>query len=329
MKIWIDITNSPHVMFFDPIIKYLRKKYKLIITARNYQQTISLLEEKNINYILLGRHHGKSVLSKISGVLSEVLLRITFIKNNSPDLVISHQSYYATIAARLMHKKSLYIFDGDTSLKQMLGIFWATKILCPDKLPDKIGGIKLSKYPGLKEEVYLYGFRANKNYINKLGLNHKYPIILIRPEAELASYIKKKGVLEPLLNKLEKYGRFQVIILPRTEDQKKHYKEVYKKFNIPDKIINGPNLIANVDLVISGGGTMNREAVVLGTPVISAFQNPPISVDKWLIEKSYILLKKNPILDDVIYALKNKAKYKMSLKGREKIIEVIEQMLNE
>jgi predicted glycosyltransferase len=327
MKIWIDMTNSPHVMFFEPIIHSLTKKHEVISTARDYQQTLALLKEKEIPYTLLGKHHGKNLVAKIKGVFSEIAVRIKFIRQNKPDLTITHQSYYATLAARLTGRKSLYIFDGDGAILQMLGIFFGSRVLAPEKLPAKIKGVNIAKYPGLKEEVYISSFTPDQNYLSKLGLDPSKSTILIRPEAGSASYIKKENVLGPLLDSLDGAEKFQVILLPRTSEQKEYYKKSYKNFFIPEGVLSGPDLAASVDLVISGGGTMNREAVVFGTPVISAFQNPPLSIDKWLIEEGYMDLIKEPRIQDVEEAIKIKKRYEMSSVGREKILEHIEQML--
>jgi predicted glycosyltransferase len=327
MKIWIDMTNSPHVLFFEPIIESLSKKHEVISTARDYQQTLALLEKKGIPYTLLGKHHGKSLLAKIKGLFGEVACRIKFINENKPDLTITHQSYYATLAARLTGRKSLYIFDGDEAILQMLGIFFGSRVLAPEKLPSKIKGVKVSKYPGLKEEVYISSFTPDQSYLSKLGFNPEKSTILIRPEAGSATYIKKENVLSPLLDSLENEEKYQVILLPRTLEQKEYYKKSYKNLYIPEGILSGPDLAANVDLVISGGGTMNREAVVFGTPVISAFQNPPLSIDRWLIEEGYMNLIKEPNLQDIEEAINKKKSYKMSSAGKEKIMEYIEQML--
>ncbi|UCE40525.1 MAG: DUF354 domain-containing protein [Candidatus Aminicenantes bacterium] len=327
MKIWIDMTNSPHVMFFEPIIHSLTKKHEVITTARDYQQTLALLKEKGIPYTLMGKHHGKNLMAKIRGVLSEIAARIKFINEKKPDLTITHQSYYATLAARLTGRKSLYVFDGDAAILQMLGIFFGSRVLAPEKLPAKIKGVKISKYPGLKEEVYISSFTPDQSYLSKLGLNPEKLTILIRPEAGSASYIKKENVLGPLLDSLDNEEKFQVILLPRTLEQKEYYKKSYKNFFIPEDILSGPDLAASVDLVISGGGTMNREAVVFGTPVISAFQNPPLSIDRWLIEEGYMDLIKGPKLQDVEEAINKKKRYEMSSAGKEKILDYIEQML--
>ncbi|QQG38501.1 MAG: DUF354 domain-containing protein [Candidatus Woesearchaeota archaeon] len=325
-KIWIDCTNSPHVLFFEPIINELKKKYEIIVTGRDYQQTIDLLKKKNIPFVQIGSHHGKSILSKAFYTLSEVLVRVKFILKYRPHLAISHQGYYATIAAMLTGRKSLYIFDGDAAKVQMLGIIFGTKALCPEPLPNIIFGRRLLKYPGIKEEVYLSSFKKDSNYFKKLGLKNK-KTIFIRPEASSASYIKGEHLMDNLIIDLEKEG-YQIVIKGRTPEQIKYYQQKFKNLFVPSQTIDGPNTIANSDLVISGGGTMNREAVVIGTPVVSTFPSPPLSVDKWLVKEGYMRIIPNPTIKEIKDALKNKRIYKKSDKGKKFILNVIERMLN-
>lgn len=324
MKIWIDMTNSPHVLFFEPIIKELKKKHKIIVTARDYQQTVPLLKQKKIPFIQLGKHHGKNMISKMFGYIHEVLIRIKFILKIKPDLTINHHGMYATMAAFLTGNKVVYIFDGDGSTIQMSDILFANKSLCPEALPNKIFNKKLIKYPGIKEEVYLSNFKPNKSYPKKLGIKRKY--ILIRPEATTATYIKKANMLDKLITDIIKQNKYDIVITPRTEQQRQYYKKF--KVIIPNQVIDGPNLIANSSLMISGGGTMNREAVVLGIPVITFFPNILLSVDKWLVKNNYMKSIKNPTLKDIKETIKTTKKYKRSDKGKKFILKTINSMLN-
>ena len=325
-KIWIDCTNSPHVLFFEPLIEELKKKYKVVVTARDYQQTLDLLKKKRIPFKQLGKHHGSTTLSKFLGYFHEVWLRIKFIIKEKPDLTICHHGMYATMAAFLTGYRRLYIFDGDGSRIQMSDIIFANRSLCPEALPNRIFGRKLCKYPGLKEEVYLSSFKKDPDYLKKLGLKKK-KTIFIRPEATSASYIRGKHLMDSLIGDLEKEG-YQIIIKGRTPEQIKYYQKKFKNLFVPTQTIDGPNTIANSDLAISGGGTMNREAAVLGTPVISTFPNPPLSVDKWLVKNRYMQIITNPTVTDVKSTLKTKKRYKMSDKGKKVILKIIGETLS-
>lgn len=312
--IWIDITNSPHVLFFEPLIKELKKKYNIIITARNYQQTIPLLRQKKIEFIELGRHHGRN---KIIGAIKEIIIRLKFILKYKPNLTISHHAFYNIIATFITGRKSLYMFDGDGTKRQLLGIPFATKSLCPYILPQKTMFFrKLIKYPSLKEEIYLYDIKTKKP---------KKTTIILRPEAPQASYIKKNFILEPLIQDLIKQKGWKLILIPRVDEQRDYYKK-YKNIEIPE-IVDGPKLISNSSLVISAGGTMNREAVVLGVPVISAFPNKPLSIDKWLTKQNYMKMIKEPTIKDVKDILKFKKVYKKTDKGKKFIINTIDRLL--
>ena len=134
MKIWVDMTNSPHVLFFKPIMDELGKEHDIIVSARDYQQTLPLLDRYRIDYVLLGKHYGKCWIRKFFGSIREVFLRLAFILRVKPDLVITHHSFYATLAAFFTNNKSLYIFDGDASHIQMAGIIFASKSLCPEAI---------------------------------------------------------------------------------------------------------------------------------------------------------------------------------------------------
>src|SRR3989344_147288 len=325
-KIWIDCTNSPHVLFFESIIKELEKKYEIVVTARDYQQTIDLLKQKRIPFIQLGKHHGSTLFSKFFGYFYEVWLRIKFILKEKPDLTVCNHGMYASMTAFLTGYKRLYLFDGDGSTIQMSDILFANKSLCPEALPKKIFGKKLHKYPGFKEEVYLSSFEKDPTYLSKLGLKKK-KTIFIRPEAASASYIKGENLMDNLIRDLEEEG-YQIIIKGRTPEQIKYYQENFENLFVPTKTIDGPNALANSDLVISGGGTMNREAAVLGIPVISTFPNQPLSVDKWLVKRGFMKIITQPTLKDVKEALDIKKRYKMSDKSKRVILKTIEDMLS-
>ena len=117
MKILIDLTNTPHVLFFRPIIEKLKKAgHTVILTAREYSQTIPMLEFFNYDYYMLGKHAGKLKIKKAINLFERVLDLISFIKRYDPDIIVSHQSPYATLAGFLTGKKTVFIFDNEIYL---------------------------------------------------------------------------------------------------------------------------------------------------------------------------------------------------------------------
>ena len=303
-KIWIDITNSPHVLFFEPLVRELeRDGIHFFITSRDYQQTIGLLKQKNLTYESIGKHYGKAKIRKFFGLLHRSFLLWEKVVRLRKEIIfsISHGSPYCSIASKFAKIYNLWTLDGDKAINVIVpGVKFADKVIIPQIVPKenyiKMGSkeSKIIRYPGLKEEVYLWDFKPDREYLKKIGIETSRKIILIRPEASKAIYYDKEvNFLTSLINELK--NDYFIILIPRTEDQRVFYKNVFgNKIFIPAYAIDGPNSIINVSLVISAGGTMNREAVVMGKKVISTYRGELLTVDKWLIEKGYMLHNINP-----------------------------------
>ena len=325
------MTNSPHVLFFEPLIRALKTEgAEFLITARPYQQTTELLEEKKFNYKTIGKHYGKNKLRKAFGLFfRSFLLWKEIVKQKSQiSFSISHGSPYCSIASKFAGIHNLWTLDGDKT-KDVIepSVRFADKVVIPEIVPKenyvKMGTKeeKIIQYPGLKEEVYLWDFKPNKKYLETRGIETDKPVVLIRPEATKAVYIEEKDFLLPLVEMLKE--DYFIILIPRTPDQKVLYKRIFgNSIFIPTQVLDGPNVIANSSLVISAGGTMNREAVVLGKKVISvragAGKEELITVDKWLIENRFMLEDPNPskeFINDVINGEIETRKYKRSNKA--------------
>jgi len=323
-KIWIDITNSPHVLFFEPLMKATDANF--IITARDYQQTIGLLEQKNMTYEIVGKHYGKSKIKKAFGLARRSLALWRKMRKLKKDISfsISHGSPYCSMASAWLGIYNMWTLDGDKATSVIKpSVRYADKVIIPKLVPKenyvKMGTReeKIIQYPGLKEEVYLWDFKPNKRYLEEIGVESDKPIILMRPEASKAVYIKETEILVPLIKDL-KEDTF-IILMPRTLDQKVVYKRIFgDSVFIPTEALDGPNVIANSSLVISAGGTINREAVVLGKKVISTFREEMLTVDEWLIKNNFMLHNPNPskeIVDDVINCEIETRKYTRSNKA--------------
>jgi len=311
-KIWIDITNSPHVLFFEPLIRTLKnEEAEFLITARPYQQTIELLKQKKLDHKIIGKHYGKSKFRKVSGLFyRSFLLWKEIMKQKSQTLFsISHGSPYCSIASNFAGIYNLWTLDGDKAKDVIIpSVKFANKVIIPEIVPKenyvKMGTKeeKIIQYPGLKEEVYLWDFKPNKGYLKEIGVETDKPVILMRPEATEAVYIREKEFLIPSIKAL-KEDNF-IILMPRTLDQKVTYERIFgNSVFIPKEVLNGPNVIAGSSIVISAGGTINREAVILGKKVISTFREELLTVDKWLIENKFMLHNPNPskeFVEDVI-----------------------------
>jgi hypothetical protein len=306
LNIWIDITNSPHVLFFRPIIKQLKKRgHKVTVTYRDFAQTKDLIKKFNIKAQLFGKYGGKSIFNKVCALISRSFKLFKFAKHKNFDLALSHNSVDICVVSKLLGIKCIDIFDYEFAQFHHINVRCSNIIMCPKyiKLKDlKKYGCKKNKLisvPFLKEQMYLSDYNFNNNILKKLNLDSKKVIIVFRPPAEMSLYHKgiKNNLYKKLLFYLKNKNNIQVVFLPRTDEQKEYIcSKNYSNFIIPKKAIDAPSLIKKSDIVISAGGTMNREAAVLGTPVYTSLALRLGGVDKYLIKKK-LLIKLNKVSD--------------------------------
>lgn len=320
--IWIDVTNAPHILFFKPIIKKLKQEgRKIIITARAHPQAIGMLDLCKMRYTAVGKFAGKSKTKKALSFVSRTLQLAWKFRNKKPDIVISHQSPYAMLAGFLLRiRRRVYIFDNETAaLQNLLSIPFATDVICPAAISrKKFFGKTPKKYPGIKEAIYLSDFKPSQRVLKELKLSRKRKIIVIRTEPwEAAYYSENKDVLTPLIREILEKTDWQIVVIPRDENQRKKYRDEFRSgVIVAPKIIDGPSLLHYADLIIGGGGTMNREAAVLGTRALSTYQGKPLSVDMWLIKNGYMHHDVNPSLEKIRKILKNRQKAGLAGAGK-------------
>jgi len=294
LNIWIDITNSPHVLFFNPIIKELRSRgHNVLVTARDFAQTIGLLDYYHIDYVQYGKHGGKNILHKVINLLKRSFYFYNYIKKRQIDLAITHNSIDACLVSKVLHIPVIDIFDYEYAQFHHINFRCATKIMCPEYIDSnelyKYGATdkKIIKYHGLKEQMYLSDYEFDDDVLNKLNIDSDKVIVVLRPPADMALY--HHGISNNIYLNVIKYCSIQkdtvVVFLGRTNQQKEFIRSQHLlNFIIPDKAIDGPSLINNADMVISGGGTMNREACALGVPVYTIFALKIGGVDQFLIK---------------------------------------------
>ncbi len=297
-KIWIDLDNSPHVVFFRPIIKELQNHgYKVFVTVRKCFQTCGLAERCNIPYTQIGIHYGKNKLLKILGTFFRSFMMISFVLKNKPAIALSHGSRSQLLTAKITGIPSIMIFDYEHA-KKILGIN-ATWLIIPDVIPASAINFKnIYKYPGIKEDVYVPEYKPDPTIRDELGIKKNELIVTIRPPANEAHYhnYQSEVLFKEVIEFLKGTPDLRMVLLPRNEKQEEEIKnfwpEMYAngKIIIPDHVVDGLNLIWYSDLVISGGGTMNREAAALGVPVYSIFRGKIGAVDKYLASEGRLSL---------------------------------------
>ncbi len=297
-KIWIDLDNSPHVPFFRPIINSLnRKGYKVLITARDNSQTCELADRYLINYFRVGKHYGRNKIIKVIATINRALALAIIMRKRNIKLAVAHGSRAQVLAARFLRIPSLGISDYEytTGLGSPNWVMYP-KVLAETSLIN--GKIKPLAYPGIKEDVYLPYFEPDLSLRQYLGIRQDDILVTIRPPATEAHYHNPESerLFEAAVNWLRTFDTVRIVILPRYESQLKYLYKKWpeeirnKKIIIPSEALDGLNLLWNSDLVISGGGTMNREAAALRVPVYSIFRGKIGAVDKWLNEQGRLEL---------------------------------------
>ena len=299
-KIWIDLDNSPHVVLFRPLIKELKKRgYKVVLTARNCFQVCDLANNFNMQYKRIGSHYGKNKLLKVLGMILRSIMLIPFALKEKPTIALSHGSRSQLFLAKILNITSVVMMDYE-HISGLVEIR-PTWSIVPEVMPDNVFKNNKSnflKYKGIKEDIYVPDFIPEVNIKRELGIDDKNFIVTIRPPATEAHYHNPESeiLLEAAINLLSEIPDIRMVLLPRDDKQKesiiKTWPDLYAagKIIIPNHVIDGLNIIWHSEFVISGGGTMNREATALGVPVYSIFRGKIGAVDQYLADTGRLVL---------------------------------------
>jgi hypothetical protein len=295
VKVWIDLTNSPHVLVMRPVISTLRDRgHEVEVTARDFAQTLGLCERFGIEHTAIGRHRGGGLAAKGVGLASRSLELARWARPRRFDLALGHGSNDVSVAAAALRIRSATMFDYEwASVQHHLNCRLASVVVVPDAIPAarlrRYGAAgKLRTYPGLKEEYYLADFEPDARVLDELELDPARAIVVVRPPPVVSLYHRFHNdlfarVLERLRALAATEG-VQAVVLPRVSAQREELASM-GSFVIPERAIDAQSLIASASLVISAGGTMNREAVALGVPVYTTFEGRPGAVDETLISE--------------------------------------------
>jgi predicted glycosyltransferase len=288
MRVWVDLTNSPHVLVLRPVIELLRAQgHDVEVTARDFAQTVGLAERHGLGAQVIGRHRGGRLSAKGLGLVSRSGALARWARGRGFDLALGHGSNDVTVAARLLRIPCSTMFDYEwATVQHTVNCRLAQAVVVPDAIPperlERYGARrKLRRYPGLKEEYYLADFEADPSVLDELGLDRAQPLAVVRTPPAVSLYHRFENELfADVLRRLREQA--QVVVLPRTPEQREELRAA-GGFVVPERAIDAPSLVAFADLVVSAGGTMNREAVALGTPVWTTFEGRLGAVDERLI----------------------------------------------
>lgn len=305
MRVWIDLTNSPHVLVMRPVIEALREQgHEVQVTARDFAQTLGLLQRFQLEHTAIGRHRGERLAAKAAGIASRSTALTRWARRHGPfDIALGHGSNDITVAAKLLRIPCSTMFDYEwATVQHHVNCHLAAGVVVPDAIPPerlkRYGASgKIHAYAGLKEEYYLADFTPDAAVLAELSLERSRPLVTVRTPPEVSLYHRFESdvfgaVLRELRDAAASHG-VQVVLLPRTAEQRAELAAV-EGFTVPERAIDAQSLIAYSDLVVSAGGTMNREAVALGVRVCSTFAGRLGAVDERLIAQGRMRLLSDP-----------------------------------
>ena len=301
MRVWIDLTNSPHVLVMRPVIDVLRARgHEVDVTARAFAQTLELCERFGIDVTVVGHHRGGRVPAKAIGLVSRSAALARWARGGSFDLAIGHGSNDVTVAAALLRIPATTAFDYEwATVQHAVNCRLARAVVVPEAIPPerlrRYGATtaKLGRYPGLKEEYYLADFEPDDAVLAELGLDRDRPLAVVRTPPSVSLYHRfENDLFARVLRRLRDLDS-QVVVLPRTPQQRAELLRT-AGLVVPERAVDAQSLIAHADVVVSAGGTMNREAVALGTPVYTVFEGRLGAVDERLLADGRLRRLANP-----------------------------------
>jgi predicted glycosyltransferase len=336
MRIWIDLANSPHVPFFRALIpEFVARRHQVEITARDFAQTVELALNAGMTPHVIGGHGGASITGKAGNLIGRASGLRKWGRDRGFDLAVSHNSYAHIAAAAALGIKSVTLMDYEHQPANHLAFRLASRVIVPRAFPAAelkkygAGARKVKRYEGTKEDVYLADFASDPEFAEtllQLGIASDDVLVVARPPAREALYHRFENELfDELLVNLSTRAQVKIVLLPRSEEQRADY-EARKLANLimPRKALDGANLIAAADLVVSAGGTMNREAAALGVPAVSIYAGKWAAIDQELVGEGRL---ERISAREEINALRVAKKFGLRLRHatsvREKIVELI------
>jgi uncharacterized protein len=310
MRVWVDLTNSPHVLVMRPLIELLQADgHEVSVTARDFAQTLELCERFGISHTAIGHHRGGRVGSKALGLASRSLALIGWARRHrragSPpfDLALGHGSNDITVAAAALRIPSTTMFDYEwATVQHTINCRLARAVVVPEAIPPERltrygAGDKLRRYDGLKEEYYLSDFEPDERVLAQLGLDRVRPLAVVRTPPDVSLYHRiHNDLFAALLERISRSaaaGELQCVVLPRVASQATMLRSL-PGLLVPDHVVDAQSLCAFADVVVSAGGTMNREAVALGTPAYTTFAGRMGAVDERLIAEGRLHPLRSP-----------------------------------
>jgi predicted glycosyltransferase len=295
MRVWVDFTASAHPLVFRPLVERLRAQgHEVEITARDYAQTLQLIASHGMTATVIGHHGGRSSLGKARQMTSRLRALRRWARGRDFDLALAHGSHELTLTARRLGVPSATTFDYEWAwLQHQLGCRAASRVVVPASIPParlaRYGAEppKLRQYEGLKEEYYLADFEPDASVLRDWAIEPERILVVLRPPPDVSLYHRHSNPLFPqTLEHLGNAPEVHAFVIPRTDEQRAYVQSLaLPSVLVPERAVDAQSLIALADLVVSAGGTMNREAAALGVPVYTTYGGRLGGVDEELIRQ--------------------------------------------
>ena len=334
MKIWIDVTNTPHVNVLMPIYRHLQRQgHEIIVTARDFSETVPLLRKNNIQPLIIGNHKGKSRIKKVFGLLGrymDLLLQVpTF------DIAFSLGGSYTSVVAWLRRKPSITFSDNDFTTHKFVTFLFSSYFIFPSYLKYQAAQKKyhikdeqIKTFDGFKEDIYIADYKVDEHFLEQLPWEE---YITIRPENLKAAYVPKDAVtIVPQL--FEVFKTENILFLPRYDEEKK-MAEGYPNIWYPSSPLSGLDVCYYTKAMLTGAGTFAREAALLGVPAVSFFPRKEfLTVDVVLQEqgkefKSRSAEEIKRYVDDAVKRTSEKVSVERSKKVLAEVLQIIDNIL--
>ncbi|HTK69344.1 MAG TPA: DUF354 domain-containing protein [Candidatus Eisenbacteria bacterium] len=296
LKVWIDVDNAPHVQFFRPVIRRLHELGADVhVTARDRTYVPQLLHSFGIRHTVIGHGRPESTMAKARVLAARTALLMRYAAGKKFDVAIGHGSRALAPAAKLSGVKNLTMFDYEHVSTWIFRTF-CDRILIPRATMSRMKELKPQgrwvPFDGFKEEVYLAEYVVDPSIRLRLGVKPADVLVTLRPPATTAHYHdpKSEGMLRAITARLGSTTNVRTVWLRRDLADPIPNLEWVPSFIVPRRPLDGPSLLAAADVVISGGGTMTREAALLGTPAYSIFTGPTGAIDEELNRRGSLVL---------------------------------------
>ncbi len=337
MNIWADIANAPQVLFMRPIIAELEKRgHRLIVTTRRHSESILLADRYGLSHKVIGAHGGRTSIGKAGATMFRALNSVLYLRHQKVSLAVSSSSYSQAIAAKWLNIPLVTFNDYEGNPGMHIICRVAKKIIVPDLFtkqnlyPYGASENQIEFYNGLKENVYLSDFVPDPMFLKSANIPKDKILVTMRPESDVSAYHQFENPLfEDALKYIASHDNTIIILLPRSPEQRKKYGALgLANVVFPHSVLDGPNLVYYSDLIVGAGGTMNREAVVLGSPVYSLFMGKLGSIDKHLIESGKLIWIKDSLdIQRIKVTKKNDLENVHQQTGQNLVIEIVNKIL--